>query len=94
MAMAITLSYLRQGLPFNMGWWGFTFPLGVFILSTYALAPQTGLAIFTTLGVMLTALLVVFWVVVMVRTCIDGYRGHLFTSPCLLAQRQTLDGGR
>ncbi|MDD2705635.1 MAG: TDT family transporter [Acidocella sp.] len=89
MAVAITLSYLRQGLPFNMGWWGFTFPLGVFTLATYALAPQTGLAIFTSLGVVFTAALATFWVIVMVRTCIGGYKGHLFTSPCL-THSQTL----
>ncbi|MBU2736938.1 C4-dicarboxylate ABC transporter, partial [Acidithiobacillus caldus ATCC 51756] len=23
MAVAFTLRYLREGLPFNMGWWGF-----------------------------------------------------------------------
>ena len=83
MAAAITLSYLRQGLPFNMGWWGFTFPLGVFTLATYALAPQTGLSIFTTFGAVLTAVLAAFWGVVMVRTCIAGYHGHLFAAPCL-----------
>ncbi len=83
MAVAITLSYLRQGLPFNMGWWGFTFPLGVFTLATYALAPQTGMSIFTTLGALLTAALAAFWGVVMARTCIGGYHGHLFTEPCL-----------
>lgn len=84
MAVAITLSYLRQGLPFNMGWWGFTFPLGVFTLATYALAPQTGLAIFTSLGVVLTMGLAAFWAIVMVRTCIGGYHGSLFLSPCFI----------
>ena len=28
LAMLKTLRYLREGLPFNLGWWGFTFPLG------------------------------------------------------------------
>lgn len=27
-AVLITLRYLRAGIPFNLGWWGFTFPLG------------------------------------------------------------------
>jgi tellurite resistance protein TehA-like permease len=29
MAALITWKYLREGLPFNMGWWGYTFPIGV-----------------------------------------------------------------
>ena len=30
MAVLITGRYARDGLPFNLGWWGYTFPLGVF----------------------------------------------------------------
>lgn len=30
MALLITARYLRTGVPFNLGWWGFTFPLGVY----------------------------------------------------------------
>lgn len=30
LAVLITLRYMREGLPFNMGWWAFTFPNGVF----------------------------------------------------------------
>ena len=29
MAAMITVRYFRSGIPFNLGWWGFTFPLGV-----------------------------------------------------------------
>jgi tellurite resistance protein TehA-like permease len=38
MAVLITLRYLRAGIPFNLGWWGFTFPLGVYSLATLKLA--------------------------------------------------------
>ncbi len=31
-------SVTRSKFPFNMGWWGFTFPLGVFTVSTTTLA--------------------------------------------------------
>ena len=31
-----------KGLPFNMGWWGFTFPLGVLATCTGALARNLG----------------------------------------------------
>ena len=38
LAILKTVRYLRQGLPFNLGWWGFTFPLAVYTLATLALA--------------------------------------------------------
>jgi C4-dicarboxylate transporter/malic acid transport protein len=38
MAVLITARYLRDGIPFNLGWWGFTFPLGVYSLATLKLA--------------------------------------------------------
>lgn len=43
MALLITARYLREGIPFNLGWWGFTFPLGVFALTTLKLASLLGL---------------------------------------------------
>ncbi len=86
MAAAITLSYIRQGLPFNMGWWGFTFPLGVFTLATLNLGGQTGMALFSVLGGIMTVALLGFWVTVALRTISGGYRGNLFHSPCLAAR--------
>jgi C4-dicarboxylate transporter/malic acid transport protein len=83
MAVAITRRYLRQGLPFNMGWWGFTFPLGVFTLATLALAAQTGMVFFSIAGAALVVALVGLWLIVAARTIIHGYRGHLFAAPCL-----------
>ena len=87
MAAAITLTYLREGLPFNMGWWGFTFPLGVYTLSTLNLGAQTGIAAFTVLGGVFVVALVGFWVLVTARTLAGGYRGHLFSAPCLASER-------
>jgi tellurite resistance protein TehA-like permease len=37
-AALITQRYLREGLPFNIGWWGYTFPLGVFAVATLRLS--------------------------------------------------------
>jgi C4-dicarboxylate transporter/malic acid transport protein len=82
-AVAITLSYLREGLPFNMGWWGFTFPLGVFTLATLSLGGQTGMSFFTILGAVLVVALVGFWLIVATQTFIGAYKGHLFAAPCL-----------
>jgi C4-dicarboxylate transporter/malic acid transport protein len=83
MAVATTLTYLRNGLPFNLGWWGFTFPLGVFTLATFALATQTGMAVFTVLGTCLSVALAALWVTVASRTLIGAYHGRLFIDPGL-----------
>lgn len=34
MALVLTVRYLLQGLTFSLGWWGFTFPLGVYTAAT------------------------------------------------------------
>ncbi len=83
MAVAMTGSYLREGLPFNMGWWGFTFPLSVFTSASFALGAQTGAAVFTMLAVGQTAVVGVFWVMVAARTLADAFRGELLHAPCL-----------
>lgn len=84
MAAAITISYVNQGLPFNMGWWAFTFPLGVYTLATLNLGAQTGMGFFKVTGGVFVVALVGFWVIVTSRTLAGGYRGHLFVAPCLV----------
>lgn len=43
-------SISRSKFPFNMGWWGFTFPLGVFAASTTLIGKETGSRFFDVLG--------------------------------------------
>ncbi|MDR3505088.1 MAG: TDT family transporter [Acidocella sp.] len=85
LAAAMTLTLLPRRLPFNMGWWGFTFPFGVFILATNALATQTGLAAFAIAAQALTIIFTGLWLMVAALTLAGAYGGHLFVSPCLLA---------
>lgn len=82
-AMLATAYHLRGGLPFNMGWWGFTFPLGVYSVATLDLGAETGLAMYTVLGSVFVGLLVVFWLLVTARTLPGVYHGRLFRAPCL-----------
>ncbi len=83
MAVLITRRYLRNGIPFNLGWWGFTFPLGVFALTTLKLGAVLQFSFFSVFGSLLVAALVVLWLVIMSRTLIGAYKGELFVSPCI-----------
>ncbi|WP_223467112.1 MULTISPECIES: TDT family transporter [unclassified Pseudomonas] len=83
MALLITARYLRAGIPFNLGWWGFTFPLGVYSLATLKLASTLNLTFFSVFGCVLVALLAVMWLIVGKRTVLGAWRGELFVSPCI-----------
>ncbi|PYY69718.1 C4-dicarboxylate ABC transporter [Pseudomonas jessenii] len=83
MALLITGRYLRAGIPFNLGWWGFTFPLGVYSLATLKLASTLSLTFFSVFGCVLVALLAVMWLIVGKRTVLGAWRGELFVSPCI-----------
>jgi tellurite resistance protein TehA-like permease len=98
MAVAMTCTYLPRGLPFNLGWWGFIFPLGVFTAASFALAAQTNVALLSQLAVAQTGLVGGFWLVVSLRTLAGAFSGTLFHSPCisqplapLLKSRETQD---
>ena len=87
MALLITVRYLRNGIPFNLGWWGFTFPLGVFALTTLKLGAVLHLGFFAALGCVLVVALTALWLVIMKRTVSGAYNGKLFVSPCIAGLR-------
>lgn len=82
-AVLITARYLKAGIPFNLGWWGFTFPLGVYSLATLKLASTLNLAFFSVFGTLLVAALALMWLIVGKRTVQGAYKGELFVSPCI-----------
>lgn len=88
LATLITLGYLRQGLPFNLGWWAFTFPIGNFVLCSLALGAHTGAAFFSTCGTALVVLLAAIWLVVATRTLHGAWRRQLFVAPCLAGRNE------
>ena len=83
LAILTTIPYLREGLPFNLGWWGFTFPLAVYTFATFALARVTGLSLFGFIGAGLALCLAIFWVVVASGTLRGAWSTTLFVAPCL-----------
>lgn len=85
LALIVTMRYLREGMPFNIGWWGFTFPLGVYSVATLNLANQTHLPSLRVTGAVLVAMLTIFWLIVSIRTALGAWTGKLFFSPCLMS---------
>lgn len=83
LAVMKTVHYLRTGMPFNLGWWGFTFPLGVYSLATLSLARITHLSFFAIAGGVLVSCLAAFWCIVATRTARGAWLGTLFFSPCI-----------
>jgi C4-dicarboxylate transporter/malic acid transport protein len=76
-AALLLAGYLRRGgLPFGIGWWAFTFPLGAFTAATIAIARAWHAGWLEAFGVVLFAGLVAFWVVVAVRTAVAVRSGE------------------
>ena len=82
-AAVLTVVQWRRGLPFNLGWWGFTFPVGVFVAATYTLGADTGVTAFTMLATLLTSAVAGIWLVVIARSLHGLWHGHLVQAPCL-----------
>ena len=82
-AVLMTLKYMQEELPFNMGWWGFTFPLGVYTSATITIFKITGIELFKIFGAVFVIMLAFFWTVVTSRTLHGMWHGYLFKAPCL-----------
>jgi C4-dicarboxylate transporter/malic acid transport protein len=78
LATALTVRTARQGLPFSLTWWSFTFPLGTCVTGTISLAARTHSEVLRGAALLLFALLAVAWVVVAARTAAGAARGRLF----------------
>jgi C4-dicarboxylate transporter/malic acid transport protein len=83
MAVLVTLHHVRNGVAFNLGWWGYIFPLGSYTLATLRLASLLPLPILTGFGEALAAGLILIWLVVAARTAGGAWRRDLFFAPCL-----------
>jgi tellurite resistance protein TehA-like permease len=78
LAILKTWRYLRGGMPFNLGCWVLTFPLGVYSLATLALANATRLTFFSVVGSFLVMCLAAVWLIVAVLTIVGGWEGQFF----------------
>lgn len=76
-------SIARTRFPFNMGWWGFTFPIGVFTMSTLTMGLELPSAFFRYLGTVLAVSVMLLWFIVAGGTVKNIHSGNLFEAPCL-----------
>ena len=68
-ALLLLAGYLRRGaLPFGIGWWAFTFPLGAFTASTLAVARASHSGAIEAFGVLLAIMVTGAWIVVAAGT--------------------------
>ncbi|KUJ20747.1 sulfite efflux pump SSU1 [Mollisia scopiformis] len=83
-------SITRRPFPFNMGWWGFTFPLGVYTTSTLQMAEELPSGFFRVLGTILAIIVTILWLVVATITFWQAMTGEIFFAPCLkgLAEKE------
>ena len=77
-----------EHIPFNMGWWGFTFPIGVFTSATVQFGTELDSVAFKVLGTIFTVSLVLLWITVAVGTAIKTWQGVM----CVLLTRSQLSG--
>lgn len=80
---ALATIYSTRPFPFNMGWWGFTFPLGVYAVSTMTFGVEMPSEFFKVLGTIFSVAVVVLWCVVAAGTVKGAWSGRLFYAPCL-----------
>lgn len=76
-------SITRSKFPFNMGWWGFTFPLGVYSVATTTLAKDLNSGFFRILGTVFSLVVVLLWLMVFLLTAVGVGKGEIFFAPCV-----------
>jgi C4-dicarboxylate transporter/malic acid transport protein len=81
LAAMLTVRTARDGMPFSLSWWSFTFPVGTFVTGTSGLASVTGLVVLQVAAGVLFAGLVLAWVLVASRTFRGVYSGRLLLAP-------------
>ncbi|KAK3074740.1 Plasma membrane sulfite pump involved in sulfite metabolism [Teratosphaeriaceae sp. CCFEE 6253] len=82
-AFALAAIYKSRPFPFNMGWWGFTFPLGVYACSTILIGEELPSLFFRVLGTIFGTAVIVLWIVIALATARGAWSGELFHAQCL-----------
>ncbi|KAF2434128.1 sulfite transporter Ssu1 [Tothia fuscella] len=81
--VAVIMIATAGSFPFNMGWWGFIFPVGIYTLLTITIGEEFELKFFKILACILTAMCVAMWFYLAARTIKRAASGKMFFAPCL-----------
>ncbi|EXK42951.1 hypothetical protein FOXG_01481 [Fusarium oxysporum f. sp. lycopersici 4287] len=76
---------IRRQVTFNLTWWAFTFPLGVFTVATTTLAQELPSKFFKVLGTIFSVAECLLWIMVACGTIKASLNGQLFQPPPLEA---------
>ncbi|EXJ75946.1 uncharacterized protein A1O5_00454 [Cladophialophora psammophila CBS 110553] len=81
--LAVATIYHCKHFPFNMGWWGFTFPIGTLALSSNTLAEEIPSRFFRVIGSVTSVCVFLLWILVVYATLRDLITGgqRLFKAP-------------
>jgi tellurite resistance protein TehA-like permease len=89
-ALVLLGRYLRRGgVPYGVGWWAFTFPLGALTLATSSLANAWKLPIVSDIALGLLVGLVVLWLIVTAGTAGSVATGGAWVRPPAPTSRGT-----
>ncbi|PNY27301.1 Sulfite efflux pump SSU1 [Tolypocladium capitatum] len=92
-AFALISLGTTKSFPFNMGWWGFTFPLGVWATCTSMLAVNLDSDFFKVATTIISLSVLLLWVMVAARTLLLVVTGEMFFAPCLKDLREKEQAG-
>ncbi|EHK18278.1 uncharacterized protein TRIVIDRAFT_158830 [Trichoderma virens Gv29-8] len=74
-------SISRRKFPFNIGWWGFTFPPGVWAGATIAIGQEMPSRFFNVLGTIASVIVTLLWIIVAIGTIRKVIDGKIFMAP-------------
>ncbi|KAF4449928.1 hypothetical protein F53441_6847 [Fusarium austroafricanum] len=87
LAFAI-ISIATKSPSFSIGYWGFTFPIGVLATCSNSLAENLDSDFFKVSTAMISILVVLLWVFVATQTAKLAITGEMFHAPCLKDLRE------
>jgi C4-dicarboxylate transporter/malic acid transport protein len=81
--LSVTFRALSNKITFNMGFWGFVFPIGTFTAATIDLGDQLNSSFFNILSLVVLVCLVILYLAVTALTLKHVFNASLPKAPCL-----------